>query len=145
MGRKRHRSRSDDGYRNARSHTSAVPLSSICGIQGNRRFEECGKLGLHGVCYGSQSEVIQSWFWHVTQLYAQSDCPYSSETHTEAVRLTQNWCGRGELNPHEPRGPTDFLTTYGFRRPYLWSPKPTASLWSGLYLHHTESRTRLRC
>jgi len=26
------------------------------------------------------------------------------------------WCGRGDLNPHRPCGPTDFLTIYGFRR-----------------------------
>jgi hypothetical protein len=27
------------------------------------------------------------------------------------------WCGRRDLNPHGPRGPTDFRTVYGFRRP----------------------------
>ena len=26
------------------------------------------------------------------------------------------WCGRGDSNPHRPFGPTDFLTSYGFRR-----------------------------
>jgi hypothetical protein len=28
-----------------------------------------------------------------------------------------SWCGRGDLNPHEPLGSTDFLADYGFRRP----------------------------
>jgi hypothetical protein len=28
----------------------------------------------------------------------------------------RRWCGRGDLNPHEPCGSTDFLTVYGFRR-----------------------------
>ena len=32
------------------------------------------------------------------------------------------WCGRGNSNPHRPCGPTDFLTSYGFRR--LARPAP---------------------
>ena len=30
--------------------------------------------------------------------------------------LAKGWCGRGDSNPHRPCGPTDFLTSYGFRR-----------------------------
>ena len=29
------------------------------------------------------------------------------------------WCGRRDLNPHRPCGPTDFLTICGFRRRHL--------------------------
>jgi hypothetical protein len=32
---------------------------------------------------------------------------------------TESWCGRKDLNPHGPCGPTDFLARYGFRRPCI--------------------------
>ena len=31
--------------------------------------------------------------------------------------IGERWCGRGDSNPHEPLGPTDFHAVYGFRRP----------------------------
>lgn len=34
-----------------------------------------------------------------------------------AARFRPKWCGRGESNPHRHCCPTDFLTSYGFRRP----------------------------
>src|SRR5712691_7569837 len=33
------------------------------------------------------------------------------------ARAKGSWCGRRDLNPHGPCGPTDFLALYGFRRP----------------------------
>jgi len=48
------------------------------------------------------------------------------------ARATGSWCGRRDLNPHGPCGPTDFLALYGFRR------RPPLSQWglgSGLSLH----------
>ena len=35
------------------------------------------------------------------------------------ARAKGSWCGRRDLNPHGPCGPTDFLTRYGFRRPCI--------------------------
>ena len=35
------------------------------------------------------------------------------------LRQSNVWCGRRDLNPHGPCGPTDFLALYGFRRPRL--------------------------
>src|SRR5262249_14609021 len=51
MGRKGYRSRSNDGNRSSRFFTSALPLSSICRIQGDRRLKRCGKLGLYSACF----------------------------------------------------------------------------------------------
>jgi len=31
----------------------------------------------------------------------------------------KRWCGRGDSNPQEPLGPTDFHAVYGFRRRHL--------------------------
>lgn len=36
-----------------------------------------------------------------------------------ASKARKRWCGRGDLNPHRPCGPTDFLTICGFRRALL--------------------------
>src|SRR6516225_4339624 len=41
------------------------------------------------------------------------------------------WCGRRDLNPHGPCGPTDFRTIYGFLRPCCLRQ----GLGSGLSLH----------
>ena len=49
------------------------------------------------------------------------------------------WCGRGDSNPHRHRCPTDFLTSYGFRRS---RPNGGASLWSGLSLHHAPTEPK---
>ena len=42
----------------------------------------------------------------------------------DAQGLGAKWCGRPGSNRHRPRGPTDFHTRYGFRRPILrgWAP-----------------------
>ena len=53
-------------------------------------------------------------------------------------RCKKGWCGRGDLNPHGPYGPTDFRTLYGFRRPSVHHG--TRSLGSGLSLHHAPDR-----
>jgi hypothetical protein len=47
------------------------------------------------------------------------------------ARATESWCGRRDLNPHGPCGPTDFLARYGFRRPCHLR----RGLGSGLSLH----------
>ena len=57
----------------------------------------------------------------------------------------RSWCGRGELNPHEPCGPTDFLTSYGFHRPERPFSRTASGLWSGLSLHLTRIHSGLRC
>ena len=50
----------------------------------------------------------------------------------------KKWCGRRDLNPHGPCGPTDFLAICGFRRPAAKRPgNALAGLWSGLSLHHS--------
>jgi hypothetical protein len=49
---------------------------------------------------------------------------FSQKMHLAISRLSKlsgwsffwNWCGRPESNRHRPFGPTDFLTSYGFRR-----------------------------
>jgi hypothetical protein len=55
-----------------------------------------------------------------------------------AIQSAQ-WCGRGDLNPHRHCCPTDFHTSYGFRRP---RPSRGASLWSGLSLHHAPTKPK---
>jgi hypothetical protein len=57
----------------------------------------------------------------------------------------RRWCGRGDSNPHRPCGPTDFLTSYGFRRPRLPREAEGASLWSGLSLHRAPIEPEVRC
>ena len=44
----------------------------------------------------------------------------------------------GDSNPHRHRCPTDFLTSYGFRR----LARGGASLWSGLSLHHAPTEPK---
>ena len=51
---------------------------------------------------------------------------------------TGSWCGRRDLNPHGPCGPTDFLALYGFRRPCC-----LARVW-GLDYPFTNARISLR-
>ena len=57
-------------------------------------------------------------------------------------RLRRKWCGRGDSNPHRHCCPTDFRTSYGFRR--LAAPGGEASSWSGLSLHRAPA-PEFRC
>jgi len=45
------------------------------------------------------------------------------------ARAKKSWCGRRDLNPHEPCGPTDFHATSAFAAA-IWRS------WSGLSLRH---------
>jgi len=73
--------------------------------------------------------------------------PHCEETGWAAVlqdtrRLQGKWCGRGDSNPHRHCCPTDFRTSYGFRR--LAAPRGEASSWSGLSLHRAPA-PEFRC
>ena len=75
--------------------------------------------------------------WMVPSWVAEHGDPQSFGLQREGKG---SWCGRRDLNPHGPCGPTDFHTFYGFRR------RPTLSQWglvSGLSLHHV--RRGFRC
>ena len=61
------------------------------------------------------------------------------------ARDSKWWCGRGDSNPHRPCGPTDFLTSYGFRRPRPPREAEGTSLWSGLSLHRAPIEPEVRC
>ena len=50
------------------------------------------------------------------------------------IDIRFHWCGRPDSNRHRPFGPTDFLTSFGFRR-LATHVRAEASLWSGLSLH----------
>ena len=57
-----------------------------------------------------------------------------------------DWCGRRDLNPHRPCGPTDFLTICGFRRRrpafVVWTiPSPWPLAVGAARLVSTPSRT----
>ena len=45
---------------------------------------------------------------------ARTSFPFT--LYPTCVGTRMDWCGRGDSNPHGPCGPTDFLTSYGFRR-----------------------------
>ena len=49
------------------------------------------------------------------------------------ARVTGSWCGRRDLNPHGPCGPTDFHALLRLSPPLLFLPQ---GLGSGLSLHH---------
>ena len=53
-------------------------------------------------------------------------------------RESKNWCGRGDLNPHRPCGPTDFLAATAFAA-------AIRRLRSGLSLHHSPMCPGGRC
>ena len=61
------------------------------------------------------------------------------------MEIRERWCGRRESNPHEPCGPTDFRTVYGFRRPGAALEALAPGLRSGLSLHHLPEVPGLRC
>ena len=52
MGGKRHRARANAGDGRERSHASALPVSAVCGVQGNRRLEGRRELGLQSAEVG---------------------------------------------------------------------------------------------
>ena len=51
------------GDGSARSHTSAMPLSAICRIQGNGRPERCIELGVQSARYGKHCKVAGRRKW----------------------------------------------------------------------------------
>ena len=77
---------------------------------------------------------------------AEAEQVGSKQLHSSAadaaVFTEKRWCGRRELNPHRPCGPTDFLTNCGFRRPRPRAIGAKAGLWSGLSLHRAPARGR---
>ena len=72
---------------------------------------------------------------------ARGSAPVPALTLRHPSPFGPGWCGRGDSNPHRSCDPTDFHTSYGFRR----RRQDRRRLWSGLSLHHVPVRPGFRC
>jgi hypothetical protein len=112
----------------------SVKYGSILGCRGGSR---CPAFSRHSeeLCTGGEiagqfkSDLPSEGWCHPLR---RSRIMVTRRLFGSEARAKKSWCGRRDLNPHGPCGPTDFHAVYGFRRPdaALGSARARFAVWT---------------